>query len=149
MEIYIDGGRSSLEDWTRAQQWPIEQLPPLTPEQKTVAGKLGISEVDYARSAYAGELSRGELVSKTERFGRLVEGIMREMFPDASVEKVSLKTFAGRIQVQATAGGHPVHFDVDEDLVDGLLRSGSAQLEAGLRRIVELSLPAPGTVKAS
>ncbi|HTF62550.1 MAG TPA: hypothetical protein VK638_07545 [Edaphobacter sp.] len=149
MEVVVTGWRSSNQDWSRAQQWPLQDLPPLTAEQKTVAHKLGISEEDYARSAYAGELSRQELIEKAERFGRLIESQIREIRANSSVEEVVLKTFDGKFQVLALVDGHKVRLEMDEDMVDDLLRSGSGELETRLKRIIDFNLPVSGSARAS
>jgi hypothetical protein len=73
MEIAVDGWRSGVSEWRTARSVPVDQLPRLTDEQREVARKLGISEEDYARSAFAGEQTREALLKKTERLARLLE----------------------------------------------------------------------------
>jgi hypothetical protein len=149
MRVVVTGWRSSSEGWLRAEQLPAHDLPHLSEEQKTVAGEFGISEEGYARSAYAAELSRPELSAKAEKFGGLLQAMMRQRFPDASVTMVELRTFDGKFQIVAIVGGRDVRLRVDEDMVDGLLISGSKEVEARIARIVELNLPPVGAVRAS
>jgi hypothetical protein len=58
MEIVIDGWRAGGEERREAASAPAWQLPILTEEQKSVARKMGISEEDYQRNAYAGRRKR-------------------------------------------------------------------------------------------
>jgi hypothetical protein len=149
MRVIVTGWRSSNEDWLQAQQQPVQELPRLSGDQKATAAKLGISEEDYARSVYASELSRRELSAKGERFGELLQTVMRERRPDASVHTIELRTFDGTFQIVAIAGNRDVRFRIGEELVDNLLGSGSKELEANLARIVDLNLPSTGTMRAS
>jgi hypothetical protein len=149
MRVMVDGSRSTSDDWLRSQHLHASELPALSDEQKSVAEKLGISAEDYARSAKAGELSRQDLVAKTEAFGKLLETKMRERVADASVDSIVLHTFDGKYRVIATAGGREVRFQIDEEMVDDLLQSGSKEIEARLQRIVELSLPESEAARAS
>ena len=128
---------------------PAQELPRLSEEQRAVAREFGISEEGYARNAYASELSRRELVVKAERFGELLQAIMREKVPDACVHLVELRTFDGKFQIVAIVGGRDVRLKVNEDLVDDLLSSGSKDIQARLIRIVELNLPLADVARAS
>lgn len=149
MQVAVEGSRSSRDDWFRAQQLPASELPFLTDEQKTVAEKLGISAEDYARSAKAGEFSSEELLAKTEAVGRLLEKKMRERNPDSSIDSIVLLTFEGKFRVVAVAGGREIRLQIDEDLLDDLLQSGSQELETRLDRIIDMNLPNSKTARAS
>jgi hypothetical protein len=133
----------------QAQQWPAQDLPHLSGDQKAVASRLGIPEEDYARSALAGNLSRCELSAKTERFGEIFQKAMRERRPDALIHTIELQTFEGKLRIVAFAGDREVRLQIDEDLADNVLSTGSKELEARLARIVELNLPSAGAARAS
>ena len=143
MQVIVEGWRSSSSDWLKAQQLSPEELPPLSPEQKDVAEKLGISEEDYARSTKAGELSRQELQAKAEAFGTFLESRLRKRVADASIQSVLLQTFDGRVRIAGTAAGREFRLQIDEELVDNLMQSGSSELEERLQRIIDLGVPAP------
>jgi hypothetical protein len=149
MQVIVTGWRSSSEGWLRAQQLPAQDLPHLSEEQKAIAREFGASEEDYARSVYAAALCRRELLAKTERLGELLETTMRAKFLDASVQMIELRTFDGNFQIVAIVRGQDARLRISEELVDELLVSGSKELEARLARIVELSLPSVGAVRAS
>jgi hypothetical protein len=149
MQVLVEGSRSNSDDWLWAQQLPAAELPPLTDEQRSIAEKLGISAEDYARSAKAGELTRRELQTKTENFGRLLEQKIRDRVPGSSVESIVLLTFEGKFRVVAVSGGKEIRLHVDEDLVDDLLQSGSPEMEARLDRVIDLNLPRSEAARAS
>ena len=149
MQVLVEGSRSTSDDWLWAQQLPASELPSLSDEQKSVAKKLGVSPEDYARSAKAGELTRQELQVKAATFGSLLEQKIRGRVPNASVESVTLLTFEGKFRAVAVAEGKEIRLQIDEDLVDRLLESGSAELEARLDRIIDLNLPGSAAARAS
>ena len=141
MEVIVEGSRSSSQNWLRAQTMPPEELPLLSPEQKELAGRQGISEETFARSAKARELSLPELVSKSETVGRLIETLVREKFSSVCVKEIVLITFHGIFEVGLEIDGAPVYLKVNEDLVDSLLQSGSEESEKRIRRVVDLHMP--------
>jgi hypothetical protein len=149
MQITVEGSRSSSDDWFRAQQLPASELPALSDEQRTVAEKLGISAEAYARSAKAGELSREELLTKTEAFGQLLEKKLRERSASVFIDSIVLLTFEGKFRVTAVAGGKEIRFQIDEELVDDLLQSGDPELEGRLDRVIDLNLPNSEAARAS
>jgi hypothetical protein len=149
MQVFVEGSRSTSDDWLSAQQLPASELPSLSAEQKSVAEKLGVSPEDYARSAKAGEMTRHELHAKTETFGSVLERKIRDRVPNASVESVALLTFEGKFRVVAVVGGKHVRLQIDEELVDDLLQSGSPELETRLDRIIDLNLPNSAAARAS
>lgn len=142
MEIIIEGSRSSSQSWLYAQTMPQGELPSLTAEQRRIAAQQNIPEEVFARSVKARELSLPELASKAEAVGRLLERMMREQRPDSLVQEVRFLTLSGRLDIQAADGGRRFDLKIDEELVDGLLQTGSEDCERRLRRIVEMSLPA-------
>ena len=149
MDVYVDGNRSSIENWTRAQTAPVQELPALTEEQKTVAGKLGLKDESYARSLYAGELERKNLEKKAEQAARLVERFASQKVPGLRVEQVWLKTFDRKFRFDVDLNGSSALIFVSEDLIDDLLESGSRAAEEQIKRIIDVNLPASWTVRAS
>ena len=79
MEIAVDGWRSSVAEWNAVRSLAVDELPPLSREQREVAKKLGVAEQDYARSAVVGERTRETLLRKAERFARLLEQKMQAL----------------------------------------------------------------------
>jgi hypothetical protein len=142
MEVIVTGWRSTTDAWAKAHLAPFSDLPPLSNEQADVAGKLGLSAEEYIRSAYAGELSKPELVSKAEGIGKLVERIAKTYAPSARIDKVLLETYLGLVRLSGTAGNSEFRIDVEEDLIDDLMRGGSKELLERLERIVRMALPA-------
>ncbi|MHB1675335.1 MAG: hypothetical protein ACYCSP_13905 [Acidobacteriaceae bacterium] len=149
MDIYIDGNRSSAENWMLAQNASKELLPALSDAEKTVADKLRINHDAYARSAYAVDLTRNELGGKTERAARLVERMARSRVPGLTLDSAWLKTLEGRFRFDFDLNGNHAAIWVDEDLMNELLESGSRAAEEQISRVVEYGLPASWVVRAS
>ena len=141
MEIAVDGWRAGAADWDAVRNIPVDQLPPLTREQQEVARKLGISDADYRRSAFAGERSRESLLAKTERLARLLAKLLQPLNARATVQNVTLRTFDEKFEVTIRAGQHVVLLKISEDLVDDLFESGSEEAERRLVRILETAVP--------
>ena len=149
MEIRVDGNRSSAENWMRAQNASIRELPILSPEQKTVANKLGLCDEDYARSAFAGDLERENLKKKAQQAARLIGQLASRKVPGIRVESVWLKTFDRKFRFDLEFNGSDALIFVSEDLIDELFESGSRLAEEQLLRIVDLGLPSAWTAMAS
>jgi|SRR5579863_4089607 len=142
MEIAVDGWRAAAADWDAVRNVPVDELPPLTEQQQEVARKLGISDADYRRSAFAGERSREALLAKTERLARLLARLLRPLNADASVQTVTLRTFDEKFDITIAAGQRIIPVRISEDLVDSLFESGSEEAERRLIRILESAVPA-------
>jgi len=149
MDIRIDGNRSTAENWMLAQNASKELLPALSEAQKTVADELRTSHEAYARSVYAVDLSRNDLVAKAERAGRAIERIAQRKVPGIAVDSVWLKTFAGKFRFDLNLDRNHTAMWVNEDVIDELLESGSRTAEEQLARVVEYSLPTDWIAKAS
>jgi hypothetical protein len=137
MEIAVDGWRASVADWNAVRRVPAGELPPLSPEQREVAKKLGAAEQDYARSALAGERTREALLHKTERFARLLEQRVRSSRLQAGIRRVMLRTFEHRFDVEIEADGRIIPLRIEEALVDDYFDAGSLDAEERLGRILD------------
>ena len=119
---------------------PDDQLPSLTSEQKSVAGKLGISVEDYARSVLAGRRTSDGLLAKTENFGRLLEEKLKERVSNGLVESVAPETAEHKFRVALRVSGKPAILHVDEEIVDDLFEGGSSEAEAKILRVLDLAM---------
>jgi len=149
MDISVRGSRSSAQDWVRAQQIPLSEIPPLDEQQKAVARQMRLSEEDYARSAYAGQLSQQELLQRTLRFGRWLNARVEERNADSRVDAVELDTWSEKLKVRVLVGQESVFFEVDEELVERFMSTGSAELERSVFRLLEVNLPQQRVARAS
>ena len=120
---------------------PLDQLPALSDEQRTVARKMGISEEAYARSAYAGKLNQERLVEKATKFGKLLQ-LKLEGRPEIKVVQIRLDVLQHRYEIAASEGERRFSFLVSEDMIDDLFQSGSENLEQNLDRVLNYALPA-------
>jgi len=140
VQISVRGSRTSVFDMDAVQALPKEALPPLTPEQQQVAGKMHIREEDYARNALATQRSMEKLLDKAERFAQLLRVNFLEREPSLALKRVALDTLKGKFEVEAELESHALVFRVDEELVDDLFEGGSEIAERRLERVIELAL---------
>jgi len=142
MGFSVVGGRAIVAAWDAAQSVPPEQLPPLSPEQREVARKLGIPETDYARSALAIARTQELLLGKTRRLARVLESAAKRVGRPAEVRDVVLDTNEGRFDVVFQVRGQTVPARVSEDVVDDYFETGSEEAEQRILRIVDRVLSA-------
>ena len=140
MEIAVDGWRSSVADWDAVRNIPSDQLPPLSPEQREVARKLGIPEQDYARSVLAGERNREALLGKAQRLAHLLEQRLKKSGIAGQVNRVLLRTVEHRFDVELRIDGRTAPLRIEESLVDDYFDSGSTDAEERLGRILDRAL---------
>jgi len=128
MEIVIEGWRSGSEERKEAASVPAGELIPLTDEQKSVAKKMGISEEDYARSAYAGKRNQDRLINKTRRFAGILEERLREISEGARIDRIRLVTIDHEYRIEITLNGRKLFFRLPEEMVDDFIEGGSAEI---------------------
>ncbi len=128
MEIVIEGWRAGGEERKEAAGVPADQLPPLTGDQKSVAKKLGISEEDYARSAYAGKRNQDRLIDKTRRFAEILEERLQSISEGARIDRIRLVTIEHEYRIEITLNNRKLFFRVPEEMVDDFIEGGSAEI---------------------
>ncbi len=128
MEIVIEGWRAGGEERKEAAGVPADQLPSLTGDQKSVAKKLGISEEDYARSAYAGKRNQDRLIDKTRRFAEILEERLQSISEGARIDRIRLVTIEHEYRIEITLNNRKLFFRVPEEMVDDFIEGGSAEI---------------------
>jgi len=141
MEIAVDGWRPGAAEWDAVRNLPVEQVPALSNEQREVAKKLGIAELDYARSAEAGRRSQGLLLVRTEQLARLLVRLLEERTAvfgmDGRINRVTLRTVQDRFDVEMQINGRTVPLRIEESIVDEYFDAGSIDAEHKLARILD------------
>ena len=140
MEIIIDGWRAGGEDRKQARSVPASHLPPLSEAQKEVAKKMGISEEDYARSAFAGKLNQDRLFEKTRRFAEILEGKIRAKIEGVRIERIRLVAIEHEYRIDLSTKEKKALFRVSEDMVDDFIEGGSADIGRLIERNLETVL---------
>jgi hypothetical protein len=140
MEIIIDGWRAGGEERRQAQSVPAGELPPLSEAQKEVAKKMGISQEDYARSAFAGRLNQERLLEKTRRFAENLDNKLRSKVNGARVDRIRLDTLEHEYHIELRANERRTFFRVSEDMVDDFIEGGSADVGRLIERNLETVL---------
>ena len=97
---------------------------------------MGISEEDYARSAFAGKRNQERLLAKTRRFAEILDRILRSRLDEARIERVRLITIEHEYRVEISANGRKFVFRVPENMVDDFVEGGSADVG----RLIERNL---------
>jgi hypothetical protein len=144
MEIVIDGWRAGGEERREAASAPLNHLPPLTQVQKAVAKKMGISEVDYARSVYAGRLNQQRLIEKTTPFSAILEDRLKLRVPGAHIDRIRLLTIEHEYRIEIYLEGKKVLFRVAEDMVDDFMEKGFADVGQRIEQNLETVLAVQG-----
>ncbi len=145
MEITIEGWRAGGEERKEAASVPVWQLPPLTDEQKSVAKKMGISEEDYARSAYAGRRNQERLIEKTRRFAAILEAKLGSKVQGARIDRIRLLTIEHEYRIELSVEGKKVLFRVAEDMVDDFMEKGFADVGQRIEQNLETVLAVQAT----
>ena len=140
MEIIIDGWRAGGEDRAKAQSVPASELPPLSEAQKEVATKMGISQENYARSAYAGRLNQERLLEKTKRFAEILDRKVQSKIEGARINRIRLVAIEHEYRIELTVNERTIPFRVSEGLVDDFIEGGSADIGRLIERNLETVL---------
>ena len=144
MEIAVDGWRPGAAEWDAARNLPVEQIPALSNEQREVAKKLGIAELDYARNAEAGRRSQESLLVRTKQLARLLARLLEERAAasgaDSRINRVTLRTVQNRFDVEMQINGRIVPLRIEESIVDEYFDAGSIDAEQKLTRILDRAL---------
>jgi hypothetical protein len=128
VEIIIEGWRAGGQERKEAAGVPATQLPELTVEQKSVAKKMGISEEDYARSAYAGKRNQDRLIEKTRRFAGILGERLQTLSEGARIDRIRLVTIEHEYSIELSVNDRRIFFRVPEEMVDDFIEGGSADV---------------------
>ena len=137
IKIVVSGSRSGKSDWEAAQNTPQELLPPLTPEQRSVAQQLRIREEDYQRMALAGRRTGEKLLKKAEWFAKILQKKVAEKVPGAMVERVVLDTWESQFEIVIRTNGTAIPLHIAESIVDDLFDLGSDNAGQRLSQMLE------------
>ena len=121
-KMVIRGFHSSPEDMKKILE-RRDPLKPLSSEEKEVAGKLGISEDDYARSCAAGVIGNMRLLDKGTLLGEHVKSLLSEIGPNCQLEQVEWIPFDEEMEgwkLRIQTPGNILNVRVPRDLVDDI-----------------------------
>jgi len=137
IKIAVSGSRSDRNEWEAAQSTPKENLPPLTPEQRSVAQQLHVREEDYQRVALASRQTAEKLLRKTEWFAKILKRKLTEKAPGVAVESVVLDTWGHKFEIAVKTNSTLMPLHVAEGIVDDLFDLGSGSAEQRLSQMLE------------
>jgi len=136
--ILIEGAGCNVEEWQRALGAPNADLhlESLTPDQKEVAKRFGVSTEDYARGLLAHQYGRQRRESEARALGQhvveLLGGLGEGYALSAVIWESDRLRWMLRIETPGRVVGVPVPFELAEDVVD----SGVLSEIENLRRIL-------------
>jgi hypothetical protein len=139
IKIGVSGSRSDMSDWEVVQSTPADLLPPLTPEQRTVAEQLHIREEDYRRMALSSKRTAERLLKKTEWFAKILQRKVTEKTPGATVESVVFDTWDHIFQIVIRTSGTTIPLHIAESIVDDLFDLSSHDADQRLLTMLEES----------
>ncbi len=139
-EIHVSDYSSSVDEWRKAQQAPLSELPDLTAEQKSVARKFGITEEEYARNVLAGSYGHQRMRERATGLGKAVRDVLQSLGRGHRVIAVSRDMDRVGWIVRIETQQRDVDVFVSQQLTDDLLDSGSAEERERLRARVLSSL---------
>jgi len=149
MDVFIRGSRSNTRDWATAQRVSSDELPQLDEKQKEEARRGNVSEEVYARTIFAERITQQRLLQRLLKFGTWLDSKVKERNPSVRIEAVELDTLAGKIEITLSGNGERFDFEIDEDLIERFLTTGSADAESSIFRLLDVYVPQQQVAKAS
>ena len=138
--VFVSGVTSSVEDWQKAMNAPKGELPKLNEEQKEIAGKMGMSEEEYARGVLVGQYGEQRQKERGEKLGNKIEEILGGIGEPYRLEAVIREGVKGRWVARIGTPSAPKNVAVGLDLADDLIDSGTVQDEERLKVLLLQSL---------
>jgi hypothetical protein len=138
--VFVSGVTSSVEDWQKAMNAPKGELPKLNEEQKEVAGRMGMSEEEYARGVLVGQYGEQRERARGKRLGEKIEEIMGSLGAPYRLEALIREGVKGRWVARIETPSATKNVAVGVELADDLIDSGTVQDEERLRVLILQSL---------
>lgn len=138
--VFVFGVTSSVEDWQKAMNAPKGELPKLNEEQKEVAGRMGMSEEEYARGVLVGQYGEQREKERGKKLGEKIEEIMGGLGAPYRLEALIREGVKGRWVARIETPSAPKNVAVGVELADDLIDSGTVQDEERLRVLILQSL---------
>jgi len=138
-QVVVPGShKGSMEDWYRAQNAPVNDLPPLTAEQKEMAAKFGVSEEEYQRGVLVGRYGDLRQHQRGQALGNRVADILQGLGSAYYfVMSVELDDERDRWVVEVMNGNAGrKRIAIPLTLADALIDSGTVQDLAQFEKLV-------------
>jgi len=139
--VFVSGVTGSVEDWQRAMNAPKTELPKLNDEQREVAGRMGISEEEYARGVLVGEYGENRQRQRGKVIGLRIEEILEGLGKPYALEALIREGVRERWVARINTPAEPKNVAINLDLADDVIDSGTVQ---DLERLRVLILQALG-----
>jgi hypothetical protein len=122
----------------------VADLPCLSPEQKEVAKKLGISEDAYARSLLASKFGDERMRQRAHVLGEVIQVLLEKFGSEYRVEAVVADMFNGRWVVRVGFPRGDFDLRVPRELADDVLDSGQPSEVTKLKALVRTGISGIG-----
>jgi hypothetical protein len=149
MKIEIEGSRASDNAWRQAYSIPVERLHELTVGEIAWTTPDDPVAAQVARKLSAIHLTEKELVAKCEKLGQLASDWLGRVNLSGEVTLVRLRCVRGLFDLHIVAEGKLHEIEVDEDVLDALLQSGSLEAQDSLLRLFSANMGRFLMLKAS
>ena len=134
--IFISGTTSSTDDWKRALEAPMSELPPLSEEQKDFARRFKVSDEEYARGVLAGKYGESAQRERALKLGDAVVQVLSGLGPQYRLLAVIREAvnFRWVLRIETPIGIRNVQ--VALDLADDVIDSGVFEVLEQLKQKV-------------
>jgi hypothetical protein len=105
-DISVPGFHSSVDEAKQVQGVPVSELPPISEEEREVAGKLGISDEAYRRGKLAGIYGHERMETRALDLGEQVEKALAELGGGYRLASVTWNsnTLSWRLEIETPQG---------------------------------------------
>ena len=134
--VFVSGVTGSVEDWRKAKNAPMEELPELNDEQKEVARKMEMSEEEYARGVLVAQYGEQRQKERGEKLGKKVEEILGRLGGTYRLEALVREGVKGRWVARIETPSESKSVAVGQELADDLIDSGTVQDGERLRLLI-------------
>ena len=135
-EVHIRSNSSAAEEWKRAMEAPVTELPQLSDAQKEMAKRFEVTEEEYARGELASIYSRQRLKVKGERLGSIVGEILQNL---GRAGRVAAVLYEGgklrwiiRIEMSSGVRNIALAYELVNDVIDSELFQAHQELRQTL-----------------
>jgi len=132
-DVVVLGATGSPEEWRRALQAPVSELPVLDPAQREDARRRGVSEPDYARGVLFEKLAEKRWQEQGQTLGDLVREVLKPLESEYRLVTVLAEVLRRRWTVRFKGRGTVSDVHVDGELVDDLLNYNALEDTERLR----------------
>jgi len=138
-KTFVNFPTSIAEEWSRAENTPLSDLPSLSPERKAVAKRWGISEEEERRNVLRQDIAVKRLEAEGEKLGEAVVGILKALGKSYHLRAVILdgRHEGGTLRLETPSGIRDLNISTPRREI---VHDGDASIQGELKREILQSL---------